>query len=95
MVLAFFSKNGCYSRSEATTQKLGDSEVPTESLRDLQKAVMKLRNDVRTLPSDASISISIDEAQRALSNVSFVQIPSSVKDETEPMSRAPETASTE
>lgn len=81
VVLAFFSKQGCYSRTEAKTQRLGDTEVPTESLRDLQKAITKLRNDVRTLPSDSSISISVDEAQRALSNVSFVQMPSSVGEE--------------
>lgn len=79
VVLAFFSKQGCYSRSEKTSQKLDDTEVPTASLRDLQQSVLKLRNDLRSLPLDSSNSVSTDRATQALANVSLIQVPQSMK----------------
>lgn len=73
VVLAFFAKNGCYSRSEERVQKMDDTEVPTSSLRNLQNSVTKLRADIRQLPQDSIVST--EHAQHALSEVSFVQIP--------------------
>lgn len=76
-MLAFFAKKGCNSRSTERVQKLGDTEVPTASLKRLQQSVSQLRTDIRKVPLDGSISTR--DAEKALADVSFIEIPPSAK----------------
>lgn len=76
-VLGFYSRFGCYARSESRVQKLYDTEVPTLDLRALQASVLKLRADIRQMPVDGVVEV--QHGHDALSNVSFVEVPSDVK----------------
>lgn len=56
---------------------MGDTEIPTSNLRDLQSAVTKVRAELRQLPESGSMCN--EHIEKALGKVSLMQVPASAR----------------
>lgn len=77
MAQAFFAKHGCYSRAEQRVQKLGDTEVPTASLRKLRESNVELRGAIGDILAGGTLENT--KALKVLQDIALVDVPSSVR----------------
>lgn len=73
---AFFSKGTGNMRATSRSQALGDTEVPSQDMREVEQAGAQLQADLRDLPESGSVSV--ERAKEACRQVAVFEVPASV-----------------
>lgn len=79
---AFFSKGTGARRATSGSQALGDTEIVSQDVRDIEEAGASLQTQLRELPDGGSVSV--EGAKEACRKVAVFDIPSSVLAATDP-----------
>lgn len=73
---AFYSKGTDNTRATGRSQALGDTEVPSQDVREIEQAGAQLQADVRELSESGSVSV--ERAKEACRKVAVFEVPACV-----------------
>lgn len=73
LLQAFFQKGTAGTRATHRSQALGDTEVMSQDVRDIEQAGARLQTELRDLPENGSISV--ERAKEACRKVAVFDVP--------------------